>query len=169
MCEPYPIWATGAHVTRAGYRWRLLSPEVMVAAERARTRVAGLLLTAAAVALALMSPLLSAGSAHRSPTASGLSATLRTIPLATAVRGSVGQAPDRVARAAALSRHVAPLAHTGQAPGGQHLTVALVGLGLLLAFAGRPLPAPAPARTPTGTDRATQRNRGPPRAAARLA
>ena len=44
MCEPYPIWATGAHVTRAGYRWRLLSPEVMVAAERARTRVAGLLL-----------------------------------------------------------------------------------------------------------------------------
>ena len=139
-----------------------------MAAERARTRVAAMLLVAAAVVLALLSPLLSAGLAHRSPASTGVSATTRTT-VATAARGSLGHAPERVAGAAVLARHIAQPAQTGSAPGGLHLTAALAGVGLLFAFAGRRLPSPARARTPSGTDRATQRNRGPPRAAARLA
>ena len=137
--------------------------------ERSRTRIAALLLVAAAVVVALLSPLLSAGLAHRSPGLSGLSATTRTTTLATAARGSLGQAPERVARAAVQARHVAPLSHTGSGPAGPHLTAALAGVGLLFAFTGRRQPSRARARTPSGTDRATQRNRGPPRAAARLA
>jgi hypothetical protein len=140
-----------------------------VAAERARNRVAALLLVAAAVVVALLGPLLSAGLAHRAPGVSGVSATTRTTAAATAARGSVEQAPERVAGAAVPAGHVAQLAQTGSAPGGLHLTAALAGFGLLFAFSGRRLPARVPARTPGGTDRSTQRNRGPPRAAARLA
>jgi hypothetical protein len=140
-----------------------------VAPEHARTRVAALLLVAPAVVLALLSPPLSAGLAHRSPVATGQTATTRTTTLATPARGSLGQTPERVARAAVQARHVAQLSHTGTAPAGQHLTAALAAAGLLFALARRRLPSRAPARTPSGTDRATQRNRGPPRAAARLA
>jgi hypothetical protein len=140
----------------------------MVAPERARTRVAALLLVAAAVVLALLSPLLSAGLAHRSPGATVLSAATRTTTLATAARGSLGQAPERVARAAVQARPVAQLSHTSGGTAGPHLTAAVVAVGFFLAVAGRRQPSPARARTPSGTDRATQRNRGPPRAAARL-
>ena len=89
-----------------------------MAPERARTRVAALLLVAAAVVLALLSPLLSAGLAHRSPGPAGLSATARTPPHATAARGSLRQAPERAARVAVQARHVAQLSHTGSGPVG---------------------------------------------------
>jgi hypothetical protein len=140
----------------------------VVAPELARTRVGALLLVAAAVLGTLLSPLLSAGTAHQTSVATGLSATTRTT-LATAARGSLGQTPERVARAAVQARAVAQLSQTAGAPVGQHLTAALAGVGLLLALAGRRLPPRARPRTPSGTERATQRNRGPPRAAARLA
>jgi hypothetical protein len=140
-----------------------------VAPEHARTRVAALLLVAPAVVLALLSPPLSAGLAHRSLAATGQTATTRTTTVVTAARGSLGQTPERLARAAVQARHVAQLSHTAIAPAGQHLTAALAAAGLLFALARRRLPSRAPARTPSGTDRATQRNRGPPRAAARLA
>jgi hypothetical protein len=135
----------------------------------ARTRAAALLLAAAAVVVALLSPLLSVGLAHRSPGAIGVSVTTRTTSLATAARGSLGQAPERVARAAVQARHIANVSRAGSAPAGPHLTAALVGAGLLFALAGLQLPPRARPRTPSGTDRASQRNRGPPRAAARLA
>ena len=140
-----------------------------MAPERARTRVATLLLVAAAVVVAILSPLLSVGLAHRSPVATGLNATTRTTTLATAARGSLRQTPERVARAAVQAGHVAQFAHNGSGPVGQHLTAALAGAGLLFALAGRRLRPRARLRTPSGIDRATQRNRGPPRAAARLA
>ena len=140
-----------------------------MAPERARTRIAALLLVAVAVVVALLSPLLSGGLAHRSPGSTGLSATTRVSTTATAARGSLGQAPERVARAAVQARQVTHLSRTGSAPGGQHLTTALAGAGLLFALAGWRLPPRARPRTPSGTDRATQRSRGPPRAAARLA
>jgi hypothetical protein len=136
-----------------------------VAPVRARTRVAALLLVAAAVVVALLSPLLSAGRTHRSPGLTGVSATTRATTLVTAARGSLGQAPERVARAAVQARHVAQLAQTGSGPAGPHLTAALACAGLLFALAGRLLPPRARQRTPSGTDRRTRRNRGPPRAA----
>jgi hypothetical protein len=140
-----------------------------VAPERARTRVAALLLVAGVVVVALLSPLLSSGVARRSPGPASLSATSRTTPHATAARGVLGQTPEQAARVAVQARHIAQLSHTGSGPVGQDLIAALAGVGLLFALAGRRQPSPSRARTPSGTDRATQRNRSPPRAAARLA
>ena len=139
----------------------------MVAPVRAWARAAALLMVAAAAVVALLSPVLSGGLAHRSA-GPGLSAT-RTAAVATAARGSLGQTPERAARSAVLTRDIAQLSAPGSAPGGQHLTAALACAGLLLALAGRLVPARSRARTTSRTDRETQRNRGPPRAAARPA
>ena len=140
-----------------------------MATERSRSRMAALLLVAAAVVLAPLSPLLSAGLAPRPPGPAAPSATSRTATLVTAARGAFGHTPERVASAAAQARHIAQLAHTGSGPSGQHLTAVLACAGLLVALAGRGLRLLTRVRTPSGTDRATRRDRGPPRAAARLA
>jgi hypothetical protein len=141
-----------------------------VAARPTRTRVAALLLVGAALVVAILSTLLSAGVGHRSASSAGIFGTVtRTAAVTTAARGSHGQTVERGPTAAAQHSRLAQLSQTGASAAGQHLTAALAGAALLFALAGRRLSSRARPRTPSDTERATQRNRGPPRAAVRLA